>query len=137
MKSAPMSSVKWLGLGALVAACVGYLVVSATGSSAEYYQTIAEMSSQPVGSGDVRVLGTVQNDVVRSDGGLHVRFTAAEGGQTMPVDYHGTVPDIFKPGIQVVVDGRMGSDGVFHARTLEAKCPSRFSSTQSQGTPTN
>jgi cytochrome c-type biogenesis protein CcmE len=130
------ASLKWLGLGVVVAACVGYLVVSATGSSAEYYQTVGEMRSHG-SSGDVRVLGTVQNDVVRTDGGLHVRFTAAQDGQTMPVDYRGTVPDIFKPGIQVVVDGRMGSDGVFHARTLEAKCPSKFSSAQSQGTPTN
>lgn len=128
------TSLKWLGLGAVVAVCVGYLVVSATGSSAEYYQTIAEMRSHAT-SGDVRVLGTVQDDVARTDGGLHVRFTAAEGGQTMPVDYRGTVPDIFRPGIQVVVDGRMGTDGVFHARTLEAKCPSRFSSAQAQGTP--
>jgi cytochrome c-type biogenesis protein CcmE len=128
------AQLKWLGLGAVVAACLGYLVVSATGSSAEYYQTIAEMRAHPA-SGNVRVLGVVQDDVNRSDGGLHVRFTAAEGGQTMPVDYRGTVPDIFRPGIQVVVDGRMGSDGVFHARTLEAKCPSRFSSAQSQGTP--
>jgi cytochrome c-type biogenesis protein CcmE len=130
-----LGSLKWLGLGAIVAACVGYLVVSATGSSAEYYQTIAEMRSHAT-SGDVRVLGTVQDDVVRSEGGLHVRFTAAQDGQAMPVDYRGTVPDIFRPGIQVVVDGRMGSDGVFHARTLEAKCPSKFSSAQSQGTPT-
>jgi cytochrome c-type biogenesis protein CcmE len=130
------ASLKWLGLGVVVAACVGYLVVSATGSSAEYYQTVGEMRSHG-SSGDVRVLGTVQNDVVRTDGGLHVRFSAAQDGQTMPVDYRGTVPDIFKPGIQVVVDGRMGSDGVFHARTLEAKCPSKFSSAQSQGTPTN
>jgi cytochrome c-type biogenesis protein CcmE len=118
---------RWVGLLAVVAACVGYLVVSATGSSAEYYQTIGEMRSHP-SSGDVRVLGTVRDDVVRTDGGLHVRFTAAEGAQTMPVDYRGTVPDIFRPGIQVVVAGRMGSDGVFRARTLEAKCPSRFSS---------
>jgi cytochrome c-type biogenesis protein CcmE len=128
-------SLRWLLLGAVVAACVGYLVVSATGSSAEYYQTIAEMRSHP-SSGNVRVLGTVQDDVARSDGGLHVRFTAADGGQTMPVDYRGTVPDIFRPGIQVVVAGRMGADGVFHARTLEAKCPSKFSSAQSQGTLT-
>ena len=129
------SSLKWLGLGVVVAACVGYLVVSATGSSAEYYQTISEMRAHP-SSGNVRVLGVVQDDVTRTDGGLHVRFTAAEGGLTMPVDYRGTVPDIFQPGIQVVVDGRMGSDGVFHARSLEAKCPSKFSSAQSQGTPT-
>ena len=129
------ASLRWLGLGAVVAVCLGYLVVSATGSSAEYYQTIGEMRSHPA-AGSVRVLGTVQDDVVRTDGGLHVRFTAAEAGQTMPVDYQGTVPDIFRPGIQVVVDGRLGQDGVFHARTLEAKCPSRFSSAQAQGTPT-
>jgi cytochrome c-type biogenesis protein CcmE len=76
----------------------------------------------------VRVLGVVQDDVVRSEGGLHVHFTAAAEGQSMPVDYRGTLPDIFRPGARVVVDGRLEPDGVFHARTLQAKCPSRFSS---------
>jgi cytochrome c-type biogenesis protein CcmE len=119
--------VKWLGLGAVLVVCVGYLVVSATAGSAQYYQTIAELRAHPDQGGDVRVLGTVQDDVVRSDGGLRVRFTAADGGQAMPVDYRGAVPDVFKPGVQVVVQGRMGRDGVFHATVLEAKCPSRFS----------
>ena len=119
-------ALRWLGLGALLVACLGYLVFAATGTSAEYYQTISEMRSHP-SDGDVRVLGTVQDDVARSDGGLHVRFTAAEGGQSMPVDYRGTLPDIFRPGMPVVVEGRMGPDGVFHAKALQAKCPSRFS----------
>jgi cytochrome c-type biogenesis protein CcmE len=126
-----MSLWKGLGVAAVVAACLGYLVYAATGSSAEYYQTIAEMRSHPADR-DVRVLGVVQDDVVRSDGGLRVRFTAAASGQRMPVDYRGTVPDIFRPGVQVVVDGRMGADGVFQARVLEAKCPSRFSSGSAQ-----
>jgi len=124
----PLRSFKWLGLGAVLAACVGYLVVSATAGSAQYYQTIGELRGHPAQHGDVRVLGTVQDDVVRSEGGLRLRFTASDGGQAMPVDYRGTVPDIFKPGVQVVVQGRMGGDGVFHARVLEAKCPSRFTS---------
>jgi cytochrome c-type biogenesis protein CcmE len=47
----------------------------------------------------------------------------------MPVDYTGTLPDIFRPGITVVAEGRLGKDGIFHARTLLAKCPSRFSTT--------
>lgn len=119
-------ALRWLGLGAVLAACLGYLIFAATGSSAEYYQTISEMRSHP-SNADVRVLGTVQDDVARSDGGLHVRFTAAEGGQTMPVDYTGTLPDIFRPGMPVVVEGKMGPDGVFHAKALQAKCPSRFS----------
>jgi cytochrome c-type biogenesis protein CcmE len=117
--------VKWGLLTAVVAACVGYLVLSATASSAQYYRTVAELQRDP-GAGDSRVLGTVQDDVQRLDGGLEVRFTASQDGASMPVDYRGTLPDIFRPGIQVVVEGRIEADGVFHARTLLAKCPSRF-----------
>ena len=121
-----MKRLRWLGVAAVLAACVGYLIYSATGSSAEYYQTIAEARAHP-SDRDVRVLGVVQDDVVKSEGGLHVRFTAAGNGQTMPVDYRGTLPDIFRPGAQVVVEGRVQRDGVFHATTLQTKCPSRFS----------
>ena len=59
-------------------------------------------------------------------------FTAAQDGATIPVVYRGTLPDIFKPGIQVVVEGRLEQDGVFHARTLLAKCPSRFTTAPSK-----
>jgi cytochrome c-type biogenesis protein CcmE len=69
----------------------------------------------------------VEDDVVKSDGGLHVRFTEKDSTASLPVDYSGTLPDIFQPGITVVAEGRLGTDGVFHARTLLAKCPSRFS----------
>lgn len=117
---------RWIGLGAAIAGLVGFLVVSSTGASAEYYETIGEMRAHPSTS-DVRVLGTVEQGVVRSDGGLQVEFTAGDGKDAMPVDYTGTVPDIFQPGIKVVVEGRLGRDGVFHAKTLQAKCPSRFS----------
>jgi cytochrome c-type biogenesis protein CcmE len=127
--------VTWLklgGAGVLVAACVGYLVWSAAASSAQYYQTIAEVQAHAA-PGDVRVLGVVQNDVQRLDGGQEVRFTATDSGASMAVAYRGPLPDIFKPGIQVVVEGRPGSDGVFHARTLLAKCPSRFTAAAPAG----
>jgi len=118
---------RWTAVAVVLLAGVGYLVFSATGSSAEYYETIGEMRAHP-SSQDARVLGTVQPGIQRSDGGLHVRFLAADGRDTVPVDYTGTVPDIFKPGTKVVVEGHVGTDGVFHARTLQAKCPSKFSS---------
>ena len=121
---------KWGALALVVAACVGYLVYSATASNAQYYRTVAELKADPQ-AGDSRVLGTVGDDVQRLDGGLEVRFTATQGGASMPVDYKGQLPDIFRPGIQVVVEGRIESDGVFHARTLLAKCPSRFTTTPS------
>src|SRR6266480_1063452 len=122
------ATLKIAAVVAVVAACVGYLIYSASGGSSEYYLTVSELNSQPQ-SADVRVAGVVQNDVVRSDGGLHLRFTEKDATASVMVDYTGPVPDIFQPGITVVAEGRLGGDGVFHARTLLAKCPSRFSTT--------
>ena len=121
-----MAGLKWVALFAVVAACVGYLVYSSTGGSAEYYLTVSELRSHAT-SGDVRVAGVVQPDVLRSDGGLKVQFTEKDATSALLVDYSGTLPDIFRPGITVVAEGRLGSDGIFHARTVLAKCPSRFS----------
>jgi len=116
---------RWGLPAAVVAACVGYLIYSASGGATEYYMTVSELQAHAM-AGDVRVAGVVQDDVQKSDG-LHVTFTEKDGTASMPVQYTGTLPDIFKPGITVVVEGKLGGDGVFHARTLLAKCPSRFS----------
>jgi len=116
---------RWGLPGAVVVACVGYLIYSASGGAAEYYVTVSELRADAP-AGDVRVAGVVQDDVQKSDG-LHVTFTEKDGTASMPVEYRGTLPDIFKPGITVVVEGRLGTDGIFHARSLLAKCPSRFS----------
>ena len=117
---------KWGLPAAIVVACVGYLIYSASGGSAEYYITVSELKSNTT-SGFVRVAGVVQDDVQKTDGGLHVTFTEKDATASLPVDYTGTLPDIFKPGITVVAEGKLGLDGVFHARTVLAKCPSRFS----------
>ena len=120
--------IRWSIPALVVAACVGYLIFSASGGSTEYYLTVGELRSHS-GAGDVRVAGVVQSDVVKSDGGLRVTFTEKDATASVPVDYSGALPDIFKPGITVVAEGKLGSDGIFHARTLLAKCPSRFSTT--------
>jgi cytochrome c-type biogenesis protein CcmE len=105
---------RWGLPAVVVAGCVGYLIYSASGGSTEYYVTVSELQTHAP-AGDVRVAGVVQNDVQRSGGGLHVTFTEKDGTASMPVD------------ITVVAEGRLAGDGVFHARTLLAKCPSRFS----------
>ena len=108
---------RWGLPAVVVAACVGYLIYSASDGSTEYYLTVSELRANAP-AGDVRVAGVVQDDVTRTEN---------DGTASMPVDYKGTLPDIFKPGITVVVEGTLGDDGVFRARTLLAKCPSRFS----------
>ena len=121
-----IAAIRWGAPAAVVAACVGYLIFTASGGSSEYYLTVSELRANPP-AGDVRVAGVVQGDVQKTDGGLHVTFTEKDATAAMPVEYSGALPDIFQPGITVVAEGRLGSDGVFHARTLLAKCPSRFS----------
>ncbi|HYM66746.1 MAG TPA: cytochrome c maturation protein CcmE [Patescibacteria group bacterium] len=124
-----MTSLVKLGIPAgVIAACVGFLIYSASGGTSEYYLTVSELRAH-AGAGDVRVAGVVQDDVVRSNGGLSVLFTEKDGTASVPVSYSGTLPDIFKPGITVVAEGNLGADGIFHARLLLAKCPSRFSTT--------
>jgi cytochrome c-type biogenesis protein CcmE len=120
--------IKWSIPALIVAACVGYLIYSASGGSTEYYLTVSELQAHS-GAGDVRVAGVVESDVQKTNGGLHVTFTEKDATASIPVEYTGTLPDIFKPGITVVAEGQLGKDGVFHARTLLAKCPSRFSTT--------
>ena len=46
----------------------------------------------------------------------------------MPVHYQGAVPDAFQEGLEVVVDGRMGSRAPSSGRELIVKCPSKYES---------
>ncbi|TMD20065.1 MAG: cytochrome c maturation protein CcmE [Chloroflexi bacterium] len=124
------NSIKWGAVMLVVAACVGYLIYSASGGSSEYYLTVSELRAHPAYDQDVRVAGVVQNDVLHPPGPpghATVQFTEKDSTASILVVYSGPLPDIFKPGITVVAEGRLGADGIFHARSILAKCPSRFS----------
>jgi cytochrome c-type biogenesis protein CcmE len=86
-------------------------------------------SSLPGHTGRVTVAGTV---VGRATGDAHdqaLRFTLRDrkGTASVPVVYRGTVPDLFKVGREVVVDGKL-VNGTFVAipGTLVTKCPSKY-----------
>jgi cytochrome c-type biogenesis protein CcmE len=72
------------------------------------------------------VLGPVKGDP-RGPGGLRFRLRDVKGTTTVPVVYRGSVPDMFAPGRDIAVDGRL-RNGVFVAvpDTLVTKCPSKY-----------
>lgn len=117
--------------GVAIAAAVVYLVIANTGATAEYYMTIHQLQTcSTCGSQTVRVAGFVApTGLVRDDATQTVRFvmtdTATSATPTMAVLYKGIVPDAFKEGAQVVVEGTY-THGVFQASTVLAKCPSKF-----------
>jgi cytochrome c-type biogenesis protein CcmE len=55
-----------------------------------------------------------------------MQFTIIDGSKSLPVTYKGTVPDTFKPGIDVLIEGRLDKDGIFRATTILTKCPSKY-----------
>lgn len=117
--------------GVAIAAAIIYLVAANTGASAEYYMTIHQLQTcTRCGGQTVRVAGYVADKgLVKDDATETVRFvitnTATSATPTMSVVYNGVVPDAFKAGAQVVVEGTY-SAGVFHADNVLAKCPSKF-----------
>jgi cytochrome c-type biogenesis protein CcmE len=76
-----------------------------------------------------RVVGPVRGDA--HGGGLRFRLRDVTGTASVPVVYRGSVPDLFKRGRDIVVDGRL-RDGVFVAvpGTMVTKCPSKYAPKQ-------
>jgi cytochrome c-type biogenesis protein CcmE len=72
-----------------------------------------------------KVVGTRSGDAHTT--GLRFQLRDVEGATTVPVVYKGSVPDLFKTGRDVVVDGRL-RHGLFVAvpNTLVTKCPSKY-----------
>ncbi len=132
---------KRLPLGVIIAAvailgAVAYLVYANTQASAMYYMTVPELKRCTIcTTQSVRVAGVVQaGSIIRNDQQGSISFVISDGSnQTLPVTYNGVVPDIFRAGAQVVVEGRYSGQGAFHADTLLTKCPSKFQS----ATPTS
>ena len=130
----------------LVGAALSYLVYAGTRDNLVYYYEVGEVQAAAASTdGRIRVSGdVVEGSIAKDDKARVIRFairaTNADGeegdgpggpassspNESIPVVYAGTVPDIFREGIQVVVEGKMGSDGTFEAETLLAKCPSKY-----------
>ena len=88
---------------------------------------------------DVILVGTVV--ATRGDAhtasGMHLvlRDPTGKGSARVPVVYHGSVPDLYKVGRVVVVNGKL-THGRFLADngTLSTKCPSKYAPAKSSKT---
>jgi cytochrome c-type biogenesis protein CcmE len=90
---------------------------------------VAQASAGDKAGENVKLTGKVLafSGDASTDAGLRITLADYTTNQTIPVVYHGSVPDAFKAGRQIVVDGKAAS-GVFHAKadSLVTKCPSKY-----------
>lgn len=123
---------KFLIGGALVLGTAGYLMVTSIRETGTYYLTPTELATRITADPGFRNTGVkvgarvVPGSIQRIPGGREYLFNVTDGAKVVPVVYRGIAPDTFTDGVDVVVEGRMGQDGTFHATTLLAKCASRY-----------
>ena len=97
------------------------LALNALDSNIALYVTPSEVAAGKSPQGKAfRIGGLVkEGSVKRQD--MTVRFVITDTVKEIPVAYTGILPDLFRDGKGAVVQGRLGSDGVFSATEVLAK----------------
>jgi cytochrome c-type biogenesis protein CcmE len=115
-----------VALAAIIGA--GLLATSALRDEAAYFRTPTELAAgaSPVGE-PMRLGGMVAaGSIQKQPDGVSIRFVATDGRASVPVEFTGIVPDLFKEKSGMVADGAMRADGVFVADKILAKHDERY-----------
>lgn len=108
---------------------IGYLTYTGIRDTMGYYLTVSELLAKGplLENVGLRVAGEVIPDSIQWDPkDLRLMFRIRDQGSGLQVDYQGVVPDSFKPGKEVVVEGKYAGDGIFKATAIMPTCPSKY-----------
>ena len=130
----PAKSSKRLYVAAMVLflTCVGGLAFLGFSENSVYFLNVSEALAMPADKlQSARLFGTVKGDgIARLESGPGVKFQLEDKdnvGKTLWVVYSGAVPDTFKAGAEVIVEGSFADkNDAFKAETLMTKCPSKY-----------
>lgn len=117
---------KLLVAGIALVGGVSYLAFAGMKSGWVYFmevdQFLVDRQSQ---SQRVRLHGKVGPDEFNV-AGLDARFVLLGKTRSLPVTYHGVIPDLFQRGRDVVAEGKLDSSGTFKAEIIMTKCASKY-----------
>jgi cytochrome c-type biogenesis protein CcmE len=122
------SRMKILVAAVVLSLAVGYLAFAGIQAGRTYYLSVDAFLADPAYHGQrVRLHGAVGSEGLQVDTGLAgARFLLRGQATTLPVTYQGVIPDLFRPGCDVVVEGTLGQDRAFRADKLLTKCASKY-----------
>jgi len=118
----------------LIVGSVGFLIAQGVKETGVFFLTPTELAAKTTSDPTFYDVGlklgakVVPGSIKRTAAVQQVDFVVSDGAQQYPVTYRGIVPDTFTDAndIEVIVEGRLGRDGVFHATEVFAKCGSRY-----------
>jgi cytochrome c-type biogenesis protein CcmE len=105
-----------------------------------YFLNVSEALGMPADKlQSARLFGTVREDgISRLENAPGVRFQLEDkddAARTLWVVFEGAVPDTFKAGAEVIIEGRLERADTFKAATLMTKCPSKYQKENRTGKP--
>ena len=116
-------------ISAVILMVIGYLIYTGLRDTMVFYLTVSEvMAKSPEDLTDTqKVGGMVTAESVQWDPKtLKLSFKLEDPQANLVVNYSGVVPDSFKPGSEVIVEGTYRGDGSFWATTIMPKCASKY-----------
>lgn len=123
------------GLALLAIGGASGLALSALKDQAAFFYAPGDVAKQglPLGR-DVRLGGMVTaGSIQKRADGVTIDFRVTDGKATVPVNFRGITPDLFKEKSGVVAEGRFNPDGSFTATNLLAKHDERYMPPQLAG----
>lgn len=103
-----------------VSVAVGLILTAFRHNLVFFYSPTQVLEGKAPDHGTFRLGGLVQKGSIKKDG-LKTTFTVTDMRHAMVVHYTGILPDLFRQGQGVVVQGTMASSSVFMARQVLAK----------------
>lgn len=124
---------------ALLLGALGFLLFSGLSQNSVYFVEVSEaLAMEPGKLGSARLFGTVDGESIQTmetRSGVTFRLLDSQDkGKAIWVKYAGVVPDTFKDGAEVIVEGALpNGHQTFDANVLMTKCPSKYQKENREG----
>ncbi len=118
------SSMRMWVVGLVILSAIGFLVFKGLTSAIVFFKTANEAVAQRVelGNSDFQLEGTVVHGSVKHLSGDVYRFAVESSGVSVTVDNTGDPPQMFRPGLPVVVVGHfVGGTDLFSSNQIMVK----------------
>lgn len=113
----------------VIGGALSYFVFQTMQSSWSYYFSVDDLANQQsvVQNHSLRIAGKVKPGTVDHNlKQMVLKFDLTGTQSAIPVVFKGVVPENFKEDRDVVVEGRLDTDGTFNATTLMTRCESKY-----------
>jgi cytochrome c-type biogenesis protein CcmE len=103
------------------------LVLSALRTQVTFFMSPADVAkNNPKPGRPFKLGGLVASGSFHHEADAASVFVVTDGTASLPVTYKGILPDLFREGQGVVVEGEMNADGVFTASNVLAKHDEKY-----------